>query len=56
MEWLGLSPTKIVDFPYENAGSSRAKSIEIGMGRNREIVGFHSENRDFSSGSRRFLL
>lgn len=61
MEWLGLSPTKIVNFPYENARSSRAKSIEIGVGRNREIVvspsenrDFPSENRDFSSGNRPF--
>src|SRR5262249_55968123 len=40
MEWLGLSPTKIVDFPYENSRSSRAKSIKFGVGRNRKLCFF----------------
>ena len=46
---VGVVVAKIIDFPYENHDPHRAKSIEIGVGRNREFMVFPSEKRDFSS-------
>jgi hypothetical protein len=51
---VGVVVAKIIDFPYENHDPHRAKSIEIGVGRNREFVVFPSEERDFPSEKRDF--
>jgi hypothetical protein len=51
---VGVVVAKIIDFPYENHDPHRAKSIEIGVGRNREFVVFPSEECDFPSEKRDF--
>ncbi|HSQ31184.1 MAG TPA: hypothetical protein VLN49_15095, partial [Gemmatimonadaceae bacterium] len=51
----GLIHAKATRFPYENRPPSRAKSIVIGAGRNRESMVFPYEKRHFSEGKSTFF-